>query len=83
MVICYILWTVTIGRGGRNKHGDDDNDVKGQSKAMIIASMKKDDTSWYAQYFPDWERNIYVVDDPEANLTVALNKGREGNVYLT
>ncbi|KAI5304137.1 hypothetical protein KEM56_006809 [Ascosphaera pollenicola] len=45
--------------------------------------MKKDDTTWYADYFLDWERKIYVVDDPDAELTVALNKGREGNVYLT
>jgi hypothetical protein len=50
---------------------------------MIVASMKNDDTTWLAEYFPDWSRSIYVVDDKKAPLTVAKNKGRESMVYLT
>lgn len=52
-------------------------------KDMIVASMKSDDTSWLAEYFQDWSRSIYVVDDKSAPLTVARNKGRESMVYLT
>ncbi|KAJ5786525.1 uncharacterized protein N7503_011737 [Penicillium pulvis] len=52
-------------------------------KDMIVASMKTDDTAWLAEYFPDWSRSIYVVDDKKAPLTVAKNKGRESMVYLT
>ncbi|KAJ5716654.1 Lipase class 3 [Penicillium malachiteum] len=52
-------------------------------KDMIVASMKSDDTSWLAEYFPDWSRSIYVVDDKKAPLTVMKNKGRESMVYLT
>ncbi|KAJ6155874.1 hypothetical protein N7470_006440 [Penicillium chermesinum] len=44
--------------------------------------MKSDDTSWVAEYFPDWSRSIYVVDDKQAPLTVAHNKGRESMVYI-
>lgn len=52
-------------------------------KDMIVASMKKDDTSWLSKYFPDWPKSIYVVDDKRAPLTVTSNKGRESMVYLT
>lgn len=52
-------------------------------KEMVVASMKSDDTSWLTEYFPDWSRSIYVVDDKKAPLTVPYNKGRESMVYLT
>lgn len=52
-------------------------------KATVVASMDGDDTSWLYDYFPDWYHNIYTVDDPSANLTVPINKGRESQVYLT
>ena len=53
------------------------------TKAIVVSSMKHDDTSWYDEFFPDWERNIYVMDDPRAKLTVAKNKGRESMAYFT
>ncbi|KAJ5177281.1 uncharacterized protein N7482_003158 [Penicillium canariense] len=52
-------------------------------KDMVVASMKSDDTSWLAEYFSDWSKSIYVVDDHRAPLTVMRNKGRESMVYLT
>lgn len=52
-------------------------------KDMVVASMKSDDTSWLLEYFPDWTKSIYVVDDKDAPLTVTRNKGRESMVYLT
>lgn len=57
--------------------------VTRRHKDMVVASMKSDDTSWLAEYFQDWSRSIYVVDDKNAPLTVARNKGRESMVYLT
>lgn len=50
---------------------------------MVVASMKKDNTSWLFENFPDWHKSIYVVDDESAELTVDRNKGRESMVYLT
>ncbi|KAL4914459.1 hypothetical protein BDW62DRAFT_143934 [Aspergillus aurantiobrunneus] len=52
-------------------------------KSMVVASMKNDDVSWLHKFFSDWHKNIYVVDDKTAQLTVAQNKGRESMVYLT
>ena len=52
-------------------------------KEIVVASMKSDDTSWLAEYFTDWSRSVYVVDDQKAALTVTQNKGRESMVYLT
>jgi hypothetical protein len=55
-----------------------DNDV-----GLVVASMKHENSSWLSIYFPDWKKDIYVVDDPTAPLTVPKNKGRESMVYLT
>ncbi|PYI17490.1 hypothetical protein BO86DRAFT_407277 [Aspergillus japonicus CBS 114.51] len=52
-------------------------------REMVVASMKTDDVSWLYQYFPEWHKSVYVVDDKKAQLTVKLNKGRESMVYLT
>ncbi|RYP91391.1 hypothetical protein DL770_002531 [Monosporascus sp. CRB-9-2] len=50
---------------------------------LVVASMKKEDTSWIQKYLPDWYTHIYVADDPNASLTVPKNRGREAMVYLT
>ncbi|KAJ2897445.1 hypothetical protein MKZ38_004676 [Zalerion maritima] len=50
---------------------------------IVVASTKKDDTSWFARFLPGWERNIYVVDDRNALLQVPKNLGREAMVFLT
>ncbi|KAF2456483.1 hypothetical protein BDY21DRAFT_287988 [Lineolata rhizophorae] len=55
----------------------------GPRKTFVIASLKDDDTEWLYTYFPDWDKRQYVVNDPEAALTVPANKGRESMVYLT
>lgn len=52
-------------------------------QALVVASLKNDDTSWLFSQLPAWQKNIYVVDDRHAELTVPLNKGRESMVYLT
>jgi hypothetical protein len=50
---------------------------------LVVASTKKEDTSWLHTYLPSWHKNIYVADDAGAALTVPKNKGREAMVYLT
>jgi len=51
--------------------------------AVVVASQRTENATWLSTYFPDWEKNIYTVDDPTAELTVPKNKGRESIVYLT
>ncbi|OOF90022.1 hypothetical protein ASPCADRAFT_212302 [Aspergillus carbonarius ITEM 5010] len=53
------------------------------TKEMVVASITGDDVSWLYEYFPEWHKSVYVVDDKNAKLTVQLNKGRESMVYLT
>ena len=56
-----------------------------RGNALVVASLKKDDTSWLREGIENlegWERNINVVDG-EGGLKVPKNKGREGMVYLT
>lgn len=45
--------------------------------------MKKENVTWLDDFLLDWKKNIYVVDDPTAPLTVDVNKGREAMVFLT
>ncbi|KAH7132168.1 hypothetical protein B0J11DRAFT_219181 [Dendryphion nanum] len=51
--------------------------------AVVVASQRTENATWLEEYFPQWERNIYRVDDANAALTVPKNKGRESMVYLT
>ena len=56
-----------------------------RGNALVVASLKKDDTTWLQKGIENlegWERNIYVVDGV-GDLRVPKNKGREGMVYLT
>ena len=50
---------------------------------LVVASQRKDNVTWLNDYLHDWHKSIYVVDDPTNPLTVAENKGREANVFLT
>ncbi|TGJ79273.1 hypothetical protein E0Z10_g9488 [Xylaria hypoxylon] len=51
---------------------------------LVVASLSTEDTTWFHAYLPDsWPKNVYVVDDPAAKLTVPKNKGHEAMVYLT
>lgn len=52
-------------------------------KALIVASIRAEDTSWVAEDLPDIDTYVYVNDDPNANLTVPSNKGHEAMTYLT
>lgn len=52
-------------------------------RAFVVASQEKDDVAWLYDYFPDWTKYRYIVDNPKAELRVPINKGRESMVYLT
>ncbi|KAA6406692.1 MAG: class 3 [Lasallia pustulata] len=54
-----------------------------REKELVVASLDSDDVSWLYDNIKDWTKNIYVVDNPAANLTVPVNKGRESMAYLT
>ncbi|EFR01862.1 hypothetical protein MGYG_04860 [Nannizzia gypsea CBS 118893] len=56
----------------------DDNTVE-----MVIASKQQDNVTWLNEYLPSWKKNIYVVDDSFAELSIPDNKGREAMVFLT
>jgi hypothetical protein len=56
---------------------------KSRRTAVVVAAQTSENTTWLDMYFPNWEKNIYRVDDPSAPLTVPKNKGRESMVYLT
>jgi hypothetical protein len=53
------------------------------AKVFVVASMEKDHTAWISEYLPDWKLVRYEVDNPKAEYTVPMNKGREAMVYLT
>lgn len=67
---------------GADDHPQAQNSARSR-KALVVASLQGDDTAWLHQFFPDWTTNLYVMDDPDAFLTVAENKGRESMAYLT
>jgi hypothetical protein len=50
---------------------------------MVVASQKGEDTTWLQTALLEWEKNVYITNDPTAELTVPANKGRESMVYLT
>ena len=50
---------------------------------VVAASLTSENTSWLHEYFPEWQKKIYVVDDARASLTVPKNKGHEAMAYLT
>lgn len=67
----------------REGDGSDERIPGPDDTEMVVASMKKENLTWLDDYLLDWKKNIYVVDDPYAPLTVPVNKGREAMVFLT
>lgn len=54
-----------------------------EEKELVVASLRGDNTKWLNDFFSDWRKNIYVVNDPTAALSVPKNKGREAMPFLT
>lgn len=55
----------------------------GVRKAIVIASRQNEHTAWVSEFFPDWETQIYIVDNANAENTVLKTNGREASVYLS
>lgn len=72
----------TLQINGGPKRGSVES-KKEKKTAVVIASQASENTTWITEFFPQWEQNIYRLDDPSAKLTVPKNKGRESMVYLT
>jgi Protein of unknown function (DUF3431) len=53
------------------------------TKHLVVATLDGDDTSWIRKRLHGWGTSIYVANNPDAALTVPVNKGREAQVYLT
>lgn len=51
--------------------------------ALVVASQKQDNTTWLQSSFPNWNKIIYVTDDPDAAFVVPASRGHESMVYLT
>ncbi|KAK3185822.1 hypothetical protein K4F52_005478 [Lecanicillium sp. MT-2017a] len=50
---------------------------------MVVASLRSENITWLDDYLLGWKKNIYIVDDDDAELKVPQNKGREAMVFLT
>ncbi|KAJ5566207.1 hypothetical protein N7535_007845 [Penicillium sp. DV-2018c] len=53
------------------------------SKVVVVTRTKEENTDWIARELHDWDRAIYVADDPNAPLHPPKNKGHEVMIYLT
>lgn len=52
-------------------------------KALIIASVEREDTNWTSTLPANFDVYRYMNDNPEAEFSVPLNKGNEVMSYLT
>ncbi|KAF2029245.1 hypothetical protein EK21DRAFT_101313 [Setomelanomma holmii] len=75
--------TPTPSRNKDDKHLQVNAGSKKRRTAVVVASQASENATWLTEYFPQFEKNIYRVDDHDAPLTVPMNKGRESMVYLT
>ncbi|KAJ5146550.1 Protein of unknown function DUF3431 [Penicillium bovifimosum] len=51
-------------------------------RIIVLGKMSYEDTDWLEEQLPEWQHAVYLVDDPEASLSVKHNKGKESNAYL-
>ena len=50
----------------------------GHDKALVVASLEKENTDWVLEHFSDeWETNIFIVDNAKSDLTVLRQGGKE------
>lgn len=54
-----------------------------EEKELVVASLAGDDVVWLDEQFAAWKKNVYVVNNASAPLTVPKNKGREAMPFLT
>ncbi|KAJ5563102.1 hypothetical protein N7461_001863 [Penicillium sp. DV-2018c] len=51
-------------------------------RVIVLGRMSYEDTDWLEEQLPEWQHAVYIMDDPEASLSVEQNKGKESNAYL-
>lgn len=73
----YTKWSAMENRTYPTSQQEDDT----SQVVLVVASQTTDNTTWLRTGFPSWEKAIYLTDAP-SNLSVPVNKGREGMVYL-
>jgi len=65
-----------------SSHGSDDKE-NARRTAVVVAKSEDEDARWLYEHFPQWEKYVYEIDNPAAELKVPKNKGRESMAYLT
>ena len=55
----------------------------GVTITLVVPKTREENTNWIEKHLSHWNRSVYEVDNPDAELSVPLNKGRESMVYLT
>lgn len=53
------------------------------TRTIVVPKLKKEDTSWLDEEFPETRKAVYMVDDRNAPLHPPKNKGNEAMVYLS
>ncbi|KAJ5272299.1 hypothetical protein N7478_007424 [Penicillium angulare] len=75
-----------LGRYGHNQMPDPrpppPQVPKLEDRIIVLGRMSWEDSDWLDYELPEWPSAVYVVDDPDAELTVEENKGKESNIYL-
>ena len=81
----FILYYFISKRSQSLSSDDGPGEYEGESDTphLVVAALKDDDVSWIKRRLPTWQASVYRVNDPKAEFTVPLNKGREAMVYLT
>ncbi|OQE35443.1 hypothetical protein PENCOP_c013G01829 [Penicillium coprophilum] len=51
-------------------------------RVIVLGKMSYENTDWLEDQLPEWQHAVYLVDDPEADLPVEQNKGKESSAYL-
>ncbi|KAJ5500849.1 hypothetical protein N7463_008099 [Penicillium fimorum] len=51
-------------------------------RVIVLGKMSYENTDWLDDQLPEWQHAVYLVDDPEADLPVEQNKGKESSAYL-
>lgn len=90
-----LLWSLQPGPSfepaGKPHSSSSDSQAPGSNPnltvTLVVARLRKDDTSWLARELPGFSTAIYTLDDDDAAaagpLAVPANKGHEVMAYLT
>ena len=98
LLIVALLWSLQpgpsfepAGKPHDSSSSSSDSQAPGSNPnltvTLVVARLRKDDTSWLARELPGFSTAIYTLDDDDAAaagpLTVPANKGHEVMAYLT